>query len=59
MNPLNMVCGHLDMAGMTYANVITTKYQKKLLATFYTNWRLDMLQYRSHYELLAEEVSDA
>ena len=34
MNPLNMGCGHLDMAGMTYANVITTKYQKKLLAIF-------------------------
>jgi hypothetical protein len=42
MNPLNIGCGHLDMAGMTYANVITTKYQKKLLATFYTNWRRNM-----------------
>ena len=40
-----MACGHLDMAGMTCANVITTKHQKMLLVTFYTNWRLNMSKY--------------
>jgi hypothetical protein len=37
MNPLNMVCGHLDMAGMTYANVITTKHQEMLSYIYYKN----------------------
>ena len=45
MNPLNMGCGHLDMAGMIYANVITTKHHKKLWVTYYTNWRHDMSRY--------------
>lgn len=41
-NPLSLLHGHPDMAGLTYANVITTKHHEKLLVIYYTNWRHDM-----------------